>query len=218
MKKIALLAVAAALCGGGFVSTASAQIRIGTVDVKRVFDSYYKTKDAEQRVNEQRNMVKKELDDRLASFKKQVADLRKLEEEMKRPEISASARDAKQREGNEKADRLNTVQQEDNAYRQNREKELQDLSMRLRGEIVDDINRIVMERVKSEGYDLVLDRTGQSLNSVAVVLYAKDSYDFTNEMITALNKTKTSTTVKVPEPVRPTEVVRPATPVVKKPK
>ena len=34
------------------VSTASAQtLKIGTVDMKKVFESYYKTKDAEARIN-----------------------------------------------------------------------------------------------------------------------------------------------------------------------
>ena len=47
-------------------SAASAQtVKIGTVDMKKVFESYYKTKDAEARINEARNSAKKELDDRM---------------------------------------------------------------------------------------------------------------------------------------------------------
>ncbi|HEV7402807.1 MAG TPA: OmpH family outer membrane protein [Chthoniobacteraceae bacterium] len=212
MKIIAFYGLVAALLAGGFVPTASAQqLRIGTVDVKRIFESYYKTKEAEQKVNEQRNRLKAEMDDRLEGYKKAVAEVQKLDDEVKRPEISTSVREASRRELQEKLGLLNNRQRADNDYRANGEKELQDLSMRLRDAIVKDIMAIVTERVKSEQYDLVFDRTGLSLNNVPVLLYAKESYDFTPEVVTALNKSRGTA-----EAVKTTEVVRPPTP--KKPK
>ncbi len=80
--------------------------------------------------------------------------------------------------------------------------------MRLRDDIVKDIMSVVTERAKAEQYDVVFDRTGTSFNSVPVLLYAKDSYDFTPEVMTALNKAKGSAPA-----VKPVESVRPpATP------
>jgi outer membrane protein len=213
MKKIALFALAAALMAGGFVSTASAQIRIGTVDMKRVFESYYKTKDAEQKINEQRNTAKKELEDRLETYKKAVAEVQKLDEEIKRPELSPSARDAKERDRGDKVSTLQKMQGENNDFRETREKQLQEQSVRMRSGIVDEINRVVTDRVKSEQYDIVFDRSGPSLNGVPVILYAKESYDFTTDVVTALNKTR-GTAEATPEPAIPVRAV--ATP--KKPK
>jgi outer membrane protein len=199
MKKIALFALVAALLGGGFVSTASAQIRIGTVDMKRVFESYYKTKDAEQKINEQRNTAKKELEDRLETYRKAVSEVQKIDEEIKRPELSASARDAKEKDRADKVANINNMQRENNDFRETREKQLQEQSVRMRSAIVEEINRVVTDRVKAESYDIVFDRSGPSLNGVPVLLYAKESYDFTTDVVTALNKSK-GTEVATPEP------------------
>lgn len=212
MKKIALFGLVATLLGGGFISTASAQVRIGTVDMKRVFDSYYKTKDAEQQVNEQRNKVRKELEDRLENYKKAVSEIQRLDDDIKRPEISAIARDGKQKERSEKVARINKIQQDDGEFRTKAEKDLQDLSMRLRADIMKDIDKVVADRVKAEQYDLVFDRTGPSLNNVPVVMYAKESYDFTTDVVTALNKlrgTAAAPAVRPPDLLRPTEAARP---------
>jgi len=60
--------------------------------------------------------------------------------------------------------------------------------MRMRESIVQEITEIVLERVKANGMDLVFDKSGQSTNYVPIVLYSRDSADFTAEIITALNK------------------------------
>ena len=60
----------------------------------------------------------------------------------------------------------------------------------MRNGIVDEITKLVNEEVKSNSYDLVLDKSGSSLNGVPIVLYAKESEDFSDKVITALNKNK----------------------------
>ena len=35
----------------GFASTSHAQVKLGTVDMNKIFSAYYKTKDAEARIN-----------------------------------------------------------------------------------------------------------------------------------------------------------------------
>ena len=60
----------------------------------------------------------------------------------------------------------------------------------MRQGIVEDINKIVNDKVKAESYDLVFDKSGMSLNGVSVVMFAKDSYDFTDGVVTQLNKNK----------------------------
>jgi outer membrane protein len=83
----------------------------------------------------------------------------------------------------------------------------------MRSAIVEEINRVVSDRVKAESYDIVFDRSGPSLNGVPVILYAKDSYDFTTDVVTALNRSKGTAEAATPEP----PVAKPALPV-KKPK
>lgn len=177
------------------VASASAQtLKVGTVDMKKVFESYYKTKDAEARINEARNSAKKELDDRMDVYNKGVAEVKKINEEIEKPELSKDAKEAKSKSRDEKIGELKNMEKEINEFRGTREKQLQEQSVRMRAGIVDEINKIVADKVKAENFQVVFDKSGPSLNGVPVVLYARDEYEFTNDVVTALNKNKGAVT------------------------
>jgi outer membrane protein len=188
-KYLALPAALLALAVGS--ATASAQsLKIGTVDMKRVFESYYKTKDAEAKINEARNAAKKELEDRMDIAKKSLEEVKKLDEDIAKPELSKDAKEQKAKARSEKAVELQNMDREIREFQQSREKQLQEQSVRMRAGIVDDINKIVADKVKADNYEIVFDKSGPSLNGVPIVLYARDNFDFTDAVITALNKTK----------------------------
>lgn len=193
MKKLVLSLSLAAAAGVLVPHQASAQaVKIGTVDMKKVFENYYKTKDAEQRINEARNSAKKELEDRMDTYKKNTEEVQKLNDEINRPELSKEAKEAKSKGRDEKIAELKTMEREIREFQSTREKQLQEQSVRMRGGIVDEINKVVTDRVKADQFDIVFDRSGPSLNGVPVLLYSKESYDFTNDVITSLNKNKGS--------------------------
>ncbi len=193
MKKYLTLSLVAATALALLPGTASAQsvtIRIGTVDMKKVFESYYKTKDAESKINEARNNAKKELEDRMDQAKRVLEEVKKLDEDIARPELGKEAKDQKTKVRGEKAGELQTMDREIREFQSSREKQLQEQSVRMRGGIVDEINKVVSDKVKADGYDIVFDRSGPSLNGVPILLYAKESYDFTPDVVSALNKNK----------------------------
>jgi outer membrane protein len=192
MKKylvIPVLALAAAFT----TATASAQsAKFGTVDMKRVFDSYYKTKDAESKINEDRNAAKKELEERMDAAKKLLEDVKKLDEEIANPALSKDTKDQKTKSRSDKATELQSMDREIREYQTTREKQLQEKSVRMRAGIVDDINKVVSDKVKAENFDFVFDKSGPSLNGVPIVLFSRDSYDFTDSVINVLNKNRSS--------------------------
>ncbi len=190
MKNILTLLVAAAFgCGAAYHASAQ-QLKIGTVDMKKVFENYYKTKDAESRINEARNSAKKELEDRMDIYKKSEDEVRKLNDEIQKPELSKEAKESKSKQRDDKIAELKTMQREIQDFQTNREKQLQEQSVRMRGGIVDEINKVVTDHVKSDQYDLVFDSSGPSLNGVPILLYGKPSYDFTPDVISVLNKNR----------------------------
>lgn len=190
MKKyLALTTLILAFAFGS--ATASAQaIKIGTVDMKKVFESYYKTKDAEAKINEARNAAKKELEDRMDIAKKSLEEVKKLDEDIAKPELSKDAKEQKSKTRSEKASELQNMDREIREFQQSREKQLQEQSVRMRAGIVDDINKVVADKVKAENFDLVFDKSGPSLNGVPIVLSSRDTYEFTDTVITALNRNK----------------------------
>jgi len=200
MKKYVILTLVLAVLGSA-VSTASAQaLKIGTVDMKKVFESYYKTKDAEAKINEARNNAKKELEDRLDIQKKKMEEVQKMNTEIENPALSKEAKETKTKTRDEAIAELRTMDRENSEFRANREKQLQEQSVRMRAGIVEEINKIVDAKVKAESYDLVFDKSGPSLNGVPIVLYSRDTYEFTNDVVAALNKNKGKETSEAAAP------------------
>jgi outer membrane protein len=195
MKRFLLLALAAGLAFPA-ASFAQGTLKIGTVDMQRAFKEYNKTKDAENKVNDAKNAAKKEFDDRTDGYKKALDEINKLNQQLDAPALSADAKAQKAKERDEKIANIKTMEREINEFRQTREQQLQQQAMRMREGIVKEITDLVLERVKSNGMDLVFDKSGLSTNYVPVLLYSKDSADFTTEIITALNKKAVSTTEK----------------------
>jgi len=64
---------------------------------------------------------------------------------------------------------------------------LQEQFMRMRGDIVQDIMKVVDAKVKAEGFELVFDKSGQGISQVPVVLYSAPSMDFSDTVVTQLN-------------------------------
>jgi len=198
MKKYVILSLLVAIL---VPAGASGQnIKIGTVDMKKVFESYYKTKDAEAKINEARNNAKKELEDRMDTAKQTLDQVKKLDEEISKPELSKDAKELKAKTRGEKAAELQNMDREIREFQQSREKQLQEQSVRMRAGIVEDINKVVADRVKAENFDVVLDKSGPSLNGVPIVLYSRDNYEFTDTVVTALNKNKGKEAPVEPKP------------------
>jgi len=209
MKKFLLLTAAAALVlpAAGY---AQGTLKVGTVDMSRAFKEYNKTKDSEKKINEAKDAAKKEYDDRAENYKKALDEINKLNQQLDSPALSADKKTSMAKDRDDKIANIKNMEREINEFRQTRERQLQEQAMRMRENIVKEITDVIMERVKSSNYDLVFDKTGPSMNGVNVVLYSKDSMDFTTDIITALNKKPATTTTEKPA-TSPATTTAPAT-------
>jgi Skp family chaperone for outer membrane proteins len=187
---------AVAITFSSAASVHAADLKVGTIDMKAVFDGYYKTKEAEAKINEARNQAKKELDERLDVFNKAQEEARKLNDEANKPELSEKAKAEKSKALNEKLQALGTLQREVQEFQQTRERQLSEQSVRSRNVLLEDLNKVIADKVKAGAYDLVLDKSGQSLNAVGILVYSKDSFDFTNDVTVEVNKTSKSSPSK----------------------
>jgi outer membrane protein len=163
-------------------------LKIGTVDMNRAFKEYSKTKDAEAKINAARDAAKKEFDDRADAYKKALEEVNNLNKQLDAPALSADAKTQKAKDRDDKINNVKNMEREINEFRQTRERQLQEQAMRMREGIVKEITDIVMDRVKAQNMDLVFDKSGMSLNGVPLLMYARDNYDFTDDVVAALNK------------------------------
>lgn len=180
------LVMAAALCVAS--TSAHAQAKLGTVDMNAVFTAYYKTKDAEVKINDARSSAKKELDDRLDVLKKAMDDINKMNQDIEKPELSKDGKDKLSKQRDEKVQEARSLDKDIAEFRQTKERQLQDQFLRMRKDIIDEIMKVVNDKVKAGGYDIVFDKSGASMGQIPIVLFARPDLDFSNDIISALNK------------------------------
>jgi outer membrane protein len=156
--------------------------------MQRAFKEYNKTKDAEAKMKDAASAAQKEFNDRAESYKKALDELNNLNKQLDAPALSADAKSQKAKERDDKIANIKNMEREMNDFRQTRERQLQEQQMHMREGIVKEITDVVMTKVRDSKMDLVFDKSGMSLNGVPVVMYAPDSFDFTNDIMTVLNK------------------------------
>lgn len=186
--KISHLAIIAATALSTISWASAQQLKVGIVDMNKAFTEYYKTKDAEARLNTDREAAKQELEGRMETLRKAMEEINKMNAEIEKPELSARAKEEKTKQRDTKIADARTLDREIVEFRQTKERQLQERFFRLRKDIIDEIMKIVDTKVKASGFDLVLDKSGLSMGQVPVVLYSRTDMEFTNDIITELNK------------------------------
>jgi outer membrane protein len=170
-------------------------LKIGTINMDRAFKEYSKTKEAEKKVNDAKDSAKKEFDDRTDSYKKALEEVNNLNKQLESTALSADKKTQLAKDRDDKINNIKNMEREINEFRVTRENQLREQALRMRDGIVKEIMDVVNDKVKTMNMDLVFDKSGLSVNGVPSLLYSRDSYDFTNDVVAALNKPGRPSTV-----------------------
>lgn len=211
MKKIVSLSCAL-VCIFAAGAAHAQSLKIGTVDMTKIFNEYYKTKDAEVHINDARTEAKKALDDQMETYKETMDEIKRLNEELQDPGLSDSKRNDITKTREEKINEFKNLDQSIQEFRAQKEKELQTEALRRRDEIVADIMKLINAKIKSDNYDYVFDKSGMSLNGVPVLIFARESVDFSDEIIKSLNANRpkdTSTPAPASATPKPSDNLKP---------
>jgi len=167
MKKI-LAALLVGLFTFGLIAAevSAKELKVGYVDMQKVFNEYKKTKEAESDL-ESKGKVKTE------ERGKMVEDIRRLKDEIEL--LSDKNKEKKQGEIDGKIQKLQEFD------RKARTELLQDREDVLR-QITKDINRVIQNYGKKHDYDMILNKDKR------VLLYDKGDADITESVLRELNK------------------------------
>ena len=187
MKKLLSLALTSMLALP-LAAFGQGTLKIGTINMDRAFKEYSKTKEAERKVNDAKDAAKKEFDDRTDSYKKALEEVNNLNKQLESTALSADKKTQLAKDRDDKINNIKNMEREINEFRVTRENQLREQALRMRDGIVKEIMDVVNDKVKTQNMDLVFDKSGLSVNGVPALLYSRDSYDFTNDVVAALNK------------------------------
>jgi Skp family chaperone for outer membrane proteins len=189
MKKfISLVVIAAGWLALAGVASAADQ-KVGTVDLGKVFDKYYKTIQSTASIKLEAADMEKERKQMVDSAERHKVEWQKLIDKANDQAVSSEERDKSKRAAEQKYIELENDKQSITEFERVASSRLREKELQRRDDIVKEIRQILNADAKAAGYTLVLDVSGQSQNMVPVVLYNTGSNDLTDVLIKELNST-----------------------------
>ncbi len=162
--------------------SASAQTKMATVDMKKIFNNYWKTKQATTALESRKVELRKEIKDMADGLDKAQTDYKQLLDQANDQAISAEERDKRKQAAADKAKEINSSKIALDQFQRQAEAQLADQSQRMSGNLVTEIQKAVADKAKAGGYTLVLN-SAQS----EVVVYADSAADITDPVLSQLN-------------------------------
>lgn len=182
----------ATLAAGLLLATAtpafSQGMKVGTVDMEKIFNEYHKTKKARARLKEVEDQAKAELEERMEAYKTLLEELKKMEQEATNEALSEDVKKEKIKKYQEKAVEAKGLEREISEFRQTRQRQIQEQILRMRRGLIKEIIEKITEKVKVDKYDLVFDRTGPSNAGYPLVVYSREGLDFTADIVQLVNQ------------------------------
>lgn len=190
MKRIInLTLVAAILFGLNCVSlyAAQTQVKIGIVDLKRIFENYWKTKQANIKLKDLRSDMIKEQKAIEERYKKASEEYKNILESANDQAVSAEEREKRKKTAENKLIELRQIEAAMEQFVRNASANLSEEERRLRDNIVKELREAIQTKARAGGFTLVLDVSGETANSAPAVLYTNGENDLTDQIINELN-------------------------------
>lgn len=186
MKKLILSAVFLAIQSLIF-NSASAEISIMTVDVASLYDGYYKTKEATEKLQGRFDTAKTQIDEMIASGEVEVEAYKTMVEQAQNPVLSDSARADAEKDADLQMAKIRNMQQEVQLFRQSTQNQLAQQQNTQRQFMLEEIKTGILEVSQQKGVDLVFDTSPGVGVGLPSVIFANPAWDATQDVLDVLN-------------------------------
>jgi outer membrane protein len=162
--------------------SACAETKVASVDMKKLFNGYYKTKFAQTSLEGRKAELRKEIKDMTDGLEKAQADYKQLLDQVNDPALAADERDKRKQAAADKAKEITSSRTAIEQFQRQAEAQLADQSQRMSANLVGEIQKAVADKAKAGGYSLVM-----NAGSTEVVVFAGDANDITANVLAQLN-------------------------------
>jgi outer membrane protein len=163
--------------------------KIGIIDMQRVWDKYWKTRQAQSQVDDQTADFEKRKKGMLEDYQKANRDYKKLIESAQDQAVSSEERDKRKNAAEKKLLEIKEIEQDANLFQRTTDEQLKMQARRMTENILRDIRDLVDAKAKAGGYTLVIDIAAKSAVGTPIVLYTNGQNDMTQEVLSQLNST-----------------------------
>jgi outer membrane protein len=163
------------------------QNRIATVDLRKLFDNYWKTKQADAALKDRAADIEKEHKNMLDDWKKAKEEYQTLLGEANNQTLSLEEREKRKKSAEDKFKQIKESEDSITQYERQARTTLDEQKKRMRDSIVEEIRTTVNGKAKAANYALVIDTASESANNTPVVLYSNNENDLTEAVLAQLN-------------------------------
>ena len=189
-------------------TSAWAQGRIVTINLQKVFEKYWKTKQAESELKSRADDMEKEHKNMLNDWTKAREDHQHLLSAANDQSASADEREKSKKAAEAKLKYLKDTEESILQYEKQARTTLDEQKRRTIDKILVEIRTLVAEQAKSSGGAVVIDTSAESANHTPVVLFTANQEDMTDKVISTLNSTAPPETAKPEEAKSDTQPVK----------
>jgi outer membrane protein len=177
-------------------SPACAQSRVATVDLRKLFDGYWKTKQADSAIKDRAADLEKERKTMLEEWKKARDDYQTFLSEANNQTLSLEEREKRKKSAEDKLKQIKDAEDSVNQYDRQARSILDEQRKRMRDTIVDEIRSTVKGKATAGGFALVVDTSADTSTGTPVVLFSNNEHDLTDAVLAQLNAAAPPDTAK----------------------
>ncbi|MBE7504236.1 MAG: OmpH family outer membrane protein [Verrucomicrobiales bacterium] len=167
--------------------SAQAQPKLAVLNMKTVFDGYWKTVQSDTTIKERQGEFEKERKKMADDYERLNAEYREAEKTARDPLLSGDEQKKRKEAANNKLLEIREIEQSVRSFEANFDRQIKDQIRRMRENIFRDIREQVDGRAKAAGYNLVVNTAAESVD-VPVFMYVAGLPDLTQEVLTELNR------------------------------
>lgn len=187
-KTIRTLIALAALTAGSSALLAQPAVKLVVVDMAKVYDNHYKTKEANAKFLDAEQKAQEQVEEYNKQGQMLVDEYKELMEQSKNTLLTSEARAKAEADVQRKGEEIQRKQTEVQQFRQTTQRSLQQRIKTHRDLLLEEISKVVSDIAKRSGATLVLDRSGPTLFGIPSVIHADPAYDITEAVLTEVNK------------------------------
>jgi outer membrane protein len=169
------------------VPSAQAQPKIATVDLRKIFEGYYKTKQADAQLRDRGTDAEKQYKGMLDDYQKANEDYKKLVESANDQAVSSEERDKRKKSAETKVLELNEIEKTLTQFKREKQATFEEQKRRMRDQIVREIREQINNKARAGSYNLVLDTSAESINQAPFLLFNSGQNDLTDEILSQMN-------------------------------
>lgn len=166
----------------------AADLKVAVVDMEKIFQEYYKTKISDGNLKKQAEIFKDYSEKLNESLQKLQDEFKSLRDASQNVVLTETERENKRLAAQDKYRQVNAKEAELKQYNREKQRQLRDDYDKMRAEILEEIKKAIKDRCALEGYSLVLDKSGMTLNNIPALIYHNPAMDITGSVIQELNR------------------------------